>query len=665
MIYFPALFVSRPSYYLCIYVMMNYKGKTKDGLVKELQKLKQKYDSLKISYEKDTSGYKKMELELRKSENKYRTVADFTYDWEYWEGTDNQILYMSPSCERISGYKPDEFISDSFLLKKIIHPDDLKLFDDHFGKIHSSEYISDIGELDFKILKKDDSVVHIGHICRPVIDDKGNYLGRRISNSDITKHKQAEEFLEKYKNFISSTPDGIAYLDENYRYIIVNEAYEKFSGISREHFIGLTVAEFLGEDIFQRIIKPHFDRCLRGEVINYQEWFIYPTIGRRFLDINYFPYKDTGNHIVGVINVGRDITERKQVEEALQMEIENFRHSLEDSPLGVRIATIDGSTIYANKTLLNFYGYDDLEELQKTPLKNRYTPESYLQAQIRKRQRDSGDLSTADYEISIIRKNGEIRHLQAFRKKVLWDSGSHFQIIYIDITDRKLAENEVIKSKKQLEELHFHLNDILENERAMISREIHDQIGQSLTALKLDLNWMHKYLGIYPEAVAKLDGMIALATSIIKDVQRISSNLRPGIIDDLGLAAAIEWYSEEFENRTGIKCKLKLDDSFDGDPQKDLILFRVLQESLTNVIRHANASVVTIELNQTQKGMTLIIRDNGIGIKREEVESTKSLGLLGMRERVRQFGGKIVFSSKEGSGTKITIFIPDNHAKIL
>jgi two-component system, NarL family, sensor histidine kinase UhpB len=141
-------------------------------------------------------------------------------------------------------------------------------------------------------------------------------------------------------------------------------------------------------------------------------------------------------------------------------------------------------------------------------------------------------------------------------------------------------------------------------------------------------------------------------------VQRISSDLRPGILDDLGLAAAIEWYCDEFEKRTGIKCSLRLDDSIFGDSQMNLVFFRVLQEALTNVIRHANASSVTIKLHHTQKGTTLTIHDNGIGIKKEKIESAKSLGLIGMRERVRQFGGKVNISSGKEQGAKLTIYIP-------
>jgi signal transduction histidine kinase len=177
---------------------------------------------------------------------------------------------------------------------------------------------------------------------------------------------------------------------------------------------------------------------------------------------------------------------------------------------------------------------------------------------------------------------------------------------------------------------------------------------------------MDKYIKeINPEAAAKLQDMIELVTGTIKDVQRISSDLRPGILDDLGLAAAIEWYCDEFEKRTGIRCSVTLDDSIFGDPQKNLIFFRVLQEALTNVIRHANASSVTIKLHHTQKGITLAIMDNGIGITREKVESAKSLGLIGIRERIRQFGGKVGISSEKGQGTKLTVFIPQKEKTML
>lgn len=149
----------------------------------------------------------------------------------------------------------------------------------------------------------------------PEYDEYGNVIGYSGIVIDITERKQTEENLKQYKNIISSTPDAITFIDPDYRYIIVNDAYKDFTGIKDIELPGLTVADSFGEERFQRILKPHLDRCLKGEVINYQEWFESPALGRRFVDVSYFPYRDTNNKIAGIIGNRRDITERKRIEE--------------------------------------------------------------------------------------------------------------------------------------------------------------------------------------------------------------------------------------------------------------------------------------------------------------------------------------------------------------
>jgi PAS domain S-box-containing protein len=152
----------------------------------------------------DITERKRTEEKLNRSEEKFRTFSDFAYDWEYWEAKDGQIIYTSPSCERISGYPPEEFLSDSELLKKITHQDDLTAYENHLGKLHSDTYMYAIEQHNFRIVKKDGSIAHIGHLCRPVFDEKGNYRGRRISNRDITEHVNAIEAIrtmsERLKN---------------------------------------------------------------------------------------------------------------------------------------------------------------------------------------------------------------------------------------------------------------------------------------------------------------------------------------------------------------------------------------------------------------------------------------------------------------------------------
>ena len=239
---------------------------------------------------------------------------------------------------------------------------------------------------------------------------------------------------------------------------------------------------------------------------------------------------------------------------------------------------------------------------------------------------------------------------------------------FASVVERELREarvrKELVKANEKLELLNQHQIDAREEERALISLEIHDELGQSLTALKLDLNWVRGNISDKSNSIEKLNKMVEMTDDIIKKVQRISSELRPGLLDDLGLASTIEWYCDEFEERTGIKCNLDLEDLPFGDSKTDLALFRILQEALTNVIRHSEASSVDIEIHHSEQVLTMTIEDNGIGIPFEKLELGTSLGLAGIRERARHCGGTVEFVSEEGKGTKIIIVITRQQNKI-
>ena len=193
-----------------------------------------------------------------------------------------------------------------------------------------------------------------------------------------------------------------------------------------------------------------------------------------------------------------------------------------------------------------------------------------------------------------------------------------------------------------------------------IAREIHDELGEGLTVLKLDLSWLRKRLPDDQFSLrAKADSMSQLIDRTIQTVKKISTNLRPGLLDDLGLAAAIEWQAEDFQKRTGIKCKVKIDPvdiNFDRD--RNTAIFRICQETLTNVARHAHATEVNVSLRQRDSQIELNVRDNGRGITEEELTNSKSFGLIGIRERVKIFGGKNIMKGIPGKGTTLTVRIP-------
>jgi PAS domain S-box-containing protein len=216
------------------------------------------------------------------------------------------------------------------------------------------------------------------------------------------------------------------------------------------------------------------------------------------------------------------------------------------------------------------------------------------------------------------------------------------------------------ESQSRLRQLSAHLQAAREEERARIAREIHDELGQILTVLKIDLVSVQRMLNNPGQPVQdKLKTMLQLIDTTVQQVRRIATELRPGLLDDLGLAAAIEWQLNEFQERTEIRCEItvNLDDSA-LDIDSRLALFRIFQETLTNIARHSRANLVTVRLEEADKQVILIVSDNGRGITDEDIAQSRSFGLLGMRERVHLLNGTFSIQGVPGQGTTITVHLP-------
>jgi len=229
------------------------------------------------------------------------------------------------------------------------------------------------------------------------------------------------------------------------------------------------------------------------------------------------------------------------------------------------------------------------------------------------------------------------------------------------LDEGKRAEERLSKSRERLRNLSGRLQSVLEDERTRISREIHDELGQALTAMKMDLSLIRRRLlsdGL-GEPAAKIQDIELGATRIIRTVRKIATDLRPGILDELGVVAAIKWMAKNFQNRTGISCKVVVKGSDKiSDYTQATVIFRIVQESLTNVMRHAAASQVYVTLERKDDLVDLEVRDNGIGIKEGRISDSKSLGLVGIRERVLLLGGEASISGKPGEGTIVRVTLP-------
>jgi two-component system sensor histidine kinase UhpB len=234
-----------------------------------------------------------------------------------------------------------------------------------------------------------------------------------------------------------------------------------------------------------------------------------------------------------------------------------------------------------------------------------------------------------------------------------------------DISEQRMAEKALAKYREQLRALTARLQTGREEERANVAREIHDDLGQTLTAIKLNLDWLERHIGnqkdeaTFNPLLERVVESSEMTETAIQSVQRIAADLRPALLDTLGLSEALEEESQRFEQRSGIKCALQLPPEPSRlSPQASIAVFRVFQEALTNVARHAKATAVDISLS-TDKGQVLLrIEDDGQGIQPEAIGDPRSLGLLGMIERASSLGGRVSFEPVTPHGTRVTLQLP-------
>lgn len=240
----------------------------------------------------------------------------------------------------------------------------------------------------------------------------------------------------------------------------------------------------------------------------------------------------------------------------------------------------------------------------------------------------------------------------------------HRLSLMIDVSGRRAAEESLRRSADELRALALRLQEVREAERTRLSREVHDHLGQMLTGLSLDVGWLEKRVvrvsdeGLRGEMQGKLDEVRGLTGEMIRSVQEIASEMRPSILDNLGLAAALRFEGERFANRSGLSVALEVAEAdIDIPPEVVTALFRVCQEALTNIARHARASQVVIRLKRSAEGLRLEIEDDGVGIGNEALYDSDALGLLGMRERILAINGQLLMLPGANGGTLVSVLV--------
>lgn len=352
---------------------------------------------------------------------------------------------------------------------------------------------------------------------------------------------------------------------------------------------------------------------------------------------------------------------------AEQLESENrdhFRSLVELSPEAI-IVHVEGKIVYANNTAIKYFNAACIEDLVGKRITD-LIPEQY-KSEIHSRTRKNNDgCSPAEpLQMKFTAAGGQSFFLETVEAPVNYFGKQAVQIIIRDITARKHDEEELQNSKEQLRYLAAHLQKARETERTRVAREIHDELGQYLTGLKMDISLLKEMIeengaiGGKEAILEKIQSASELLNTTVHSVRKLSSDLRPPVLDNLGLLAAIEWQAEEFKHRMGISCECFFTvDEINLPPDYTTAVFRIFQESLTNAAKHANATRISIEFRKEDNYYVFEIKDNGIGISEEDKMKPNSFGLIGMRERTHLFGGSVEIKGIADKGTTVTVIIP-------
>lgn len=453
-------------------------------------------------------------------------------------------------------------------------------------------------------------------------------------------------------------PDMVFVVDREERVLFANHVAARALGRRPAEVIGKKQGDFFTPELaaqhsaaIQRVFQD-------GEPLVTEEQQ-HLHLRAMWIDTRLIPLRVPGGDVIAVVGIIRDVSDRRNALEALALREAYLRGMLDNFPYLVWFKSTLGKFQIVNQTFAaaagkgspaELVGLDDFD-LWPRELAARYVAD------------DNEVMRTHEKKLveEEICMNGENRWVETFKSPVFDAEGKILGTTGLarDITLRRQLQEEQRRSREQLRALAAHVESVREQERVRIAREIHDELGQSLTCMGMDLAFLDKQIGPEnKEAAARVAALVELVKDTIRCVRRISSELRPSILDDLGLGAAIEWLAHDLESRTQMTCAVEVPEDLSLPVDLATPLFRVCQEALTNVTRHAGASHVSIRLTCLDGDIALEIKDDGRGITEEEIKRHGSLGLLGMKERVAILGGTLDVLGQPGEGTTVSIRIP-------
>jgi len=613
---------------------------------------------------RDITEHKKLERELFEFGEKYRLLMENSGLGIGYFTIDGKILMFNQEAISNLGGKAEDYIG--------------KNLTEVFGKEAGQIYIDRIklAAASEKPMKFEDNVNLNGNpgwymsTHTRILDQNGNVDGIQVIADNITERKIIEERIKtsetEYRSLFENSLMGISQTYPDGSYKRINKAYAEMYGYPDTS----TMMKELSYNVKMLYSHPE-DRKNVQEILE-KAGYMPPTefeLNRRdgekfWALVGAKQVKDNAGKLLYLQAEHRDITSRKKLEKEMYSASLYARSLIEASLDPMVTINAEGKITDVNLATERVTGF------KRGRLIGSEFADYFVESEKAKEGYNivfSKGL-VKDYPLTIRHKNGRTTDV-LYNATLFKNDKGDVQGVFAaarDITMRKKMEIKLQNSKKLLEKLNQHLNEIRENERSAIALNLHDDLGQRLTALYLDIAWIKSRIGVQSNPVRKkLEEMIREINGSIEGIKELSSFLRPTMLYDLGLVPAIISQLKKFEKQSGIKCYFYFDsEELNADKNISLIFYRIIQESLTNIVRHSGASAIDLSLKKLKNAIEMVIKDNGTGIDNEKVNSLTSMGLEGIRERVKSAHGEVSIKGEKGSGTTIIVTIPIKKRRI-
>ena len=597
------------------------------------------------------------------ADEQFRLLVSSVTDYAIYLLDDGgRVTSWNPGAERIKGYRAEEVIGRNF--SQFYAPEDRArgLPEAALATARRDGRFEGEGWR----LRKDGSRFWALVVIDAVRDDAGELVGFAKITRDISERRAMEERLreseERLRAFTSHSPALMCMKDREGRYRFVNDRFLERYSLRLDQVLGRTDAELFPRR--QALAAAAHDAAVvaRGEPLQYEERAT-ASEGQRVSLVSKFPVFDAAGTVVAVGTVANDITDRRLTEQALREQRTLLAEAQKVAGLGSWEWDPDTGRVSWSSELYRILGVlpQDLAPSFENYLE-RVHPEDRQQsgAMVARALMDSRSFSMLE---RIVRPGGEVRYLRSQGEVVRNERGKPIKILVacVDITEQRHSESALRQAAQDLHGLTRRLVQAEEAERRRLARELHDRVGQSLSALNINLDIISREShALTPALRQRLDDSLGLVDNTLQSIENVMAELRPPLLDEYGLGAALGWHAEEFSRRTGVKVAVADRDpagSKNARPEAAVALFRIAQEALNNVLKHAKATNVRLEVSATDEELILDVQDDGQGFDAATARRGR-WGMTTMRERAEAAGGQLHIASSPGEGTRIHARVP-------